>query len=136
MKDIMRALTLITFLFSLPMLTLDQAYAKNPNAIDVPGGAFNNNEDAKKLCPAACLKVGRNWNGNWGPATVLCYGNKTCPCSCDPVKQDIPAGLIANDDEAKSKCPSVCSTFALQWGGTWTTTVPGKMSTCSCQTKM
>ena len=41
---------------------------------------------------------------------------------------DINAGPIWNNDDAKAKCPKVCS--GLEWNGQWKTTVTGKMSVC------
>lgn len=41
---------------------------------------------------------------------------------------DINAGPIANDADAKAKCPTVCT--GLKWNGQWTTTQPGVMSVC------
>ena len=43
---------------------------------------------------------------------------------------DIDAGPIWNDGDAKQKCPAVCS--GLEWNGNWKTTIPDKMSVCSC----
>ncbi len=51
-----------------------------------------------------------------------------------PVAWDVDAGPIWNNDDAKAKCPGVCSNKSGgTWNGNWTTTVPGKMSVCGCQ---
>ena len=41
---------------------------------------------------------------------------------------DVPAGPIWNNDDAKAKCPGVCS--SLHWNGQWKTTEEGVMSVC------
>lgn len=41
---------------------------------------------------------------------------------------DVEAGPIWNNDDAKEKCPTVCS--SLEWNGQWSTTEQGKMSVC------
>jgi hypothetical protein len=47
----------------------------------------------------------------------------------------IPAGPIWNDNQARTKCPEVCSKFG-GWSqsatGSWFTTIPGRMSVCRC----
>lgn len=47
---------------------------------------------------------------------------------------DVAAGPIWNDDDAKVKCPKVCTTAAATWNGQWKTTVPGSQSVCGCLT--
>jgi len=47
----------------------------------------------------------------------------------------IPAGPIWNDNQARMKCPEVCSNFggwSQNSGGSWYTTIPGRMSVCRC----
>jgi hypothetical protein len=44
--------------------------------------------------------------------------------------REIGAGPIWNNNDAAGKCPQVCG--AAGWDGNWRTTVPGKMSVCSC----
>jgi len=41
---------------------------------------------------------------------------------------DVPAGPIWSNDDAKAKCPNVCS--GLQWNHQWKTTQPNVMSVC------
>lgn len=41
---------------------------------------------------------------------------------------DVPAGPIWNNDDAKAKCPRMCT--ALEWNGQWRTTQEGVMSVC------
>ncbi|MCX7068418.1 MAG: mannan-binding lectin [Methylococcales bacterium] len=48
---------------------------------------------------------------------------------------DIKAGPIYNQNDAKGKCPNVCSRSGLQWNGNWKTIPtydPGGMSVCGC----
>ncbi len=47
---------------------------------------------------------------------------------------DVNAGPIWNNDDAKVKCPTVCTNAAATWNGQWTTTVPGSQSVCGCLT--
>ena len=42
------------------------------------------------------------------------------------------AGPIWSNDHAAQICSTVCSSKNLRWNGNWTTTIPGKMSVCSC----
>lgn len=49
-----------------------------------------------------------------------------------PASQDVNAGPIWNNDDAKAKCPGVCQATKGVWNGNWTTTVPGQMSVCGC----
>lgn len=46
----------------------------------------------------------------------------------------VPAGPIWNQNDAEQKCPSVCGNSRAGWTGQWTTTIPGQMSICQCQT--
>lgn len=45
---------------------------------------------------------------------------------------DINAGPIWNNDDAKSKCPAVCSGSGMKWNGNWKTKVQNEMSVCGC----
>ncbi len=45
---------------------------------------------------------------------------------------DLEAGPIWSNEDAKTKCPQVCSSHGGYWKGAWTTTVWGKMSVCGC----
>jgi len=49
-----------------------------------------------------------------------------------PTSQDVDAGPIWNNDDAKVKCPGVCQKTKGVWNGNWKTTVEGKMSVCGC----
>ncbi len=50
-----------------------------------------------------------------------------------PICQDVKAGPIWNDNDAKLKCPKVCANSASStWNGQWTTTALGQMSVCGC----
>ncbi len=50
-----------------------------------------------------------------------------------PICQDVNAGPIWNNNEAKFKCPKVCGNSANSvWNGQWKTTVPVQMSVCGC----
>lgn len=44
---------------------------------------------------------------------------------------DVDAGPIWSNDDAQTKCPTVCENNG-GWNGQWTTTVPGIMSVCGC----
>ncbi len=45
---------------------------------------------------------------------------------------DVSAGPIFSNEEAKTKCPTVCAKNKTTWNGQWTTTVPGLQSVCGC----
>lgn len=47
---------------------------------------------------------------------------------------DVQAGPIWNNQDAQGKCPAVCAKDGSTWNGQWTTTIPGQMSVCGCQT--
>jgi FtsP/CotA-like multicopper oxidase with cupredoxin domain len=49
-----------------------------------------------------------------------------------PTSQDVDAGPLFSNDEAKAKCPGVCQKTQGVWNGNWTTTVPNQMSVCGC----
>lgn len=50
-----------------------------------------------------------------------------------PICQDVKAGPIWNDNDAKNKCPKVCADSAAStWNGQWKTTTQGQMSVCGC----
>ncbi|HEV3456671.1 MAG TPA: multicopper oxidase domain-containing protein [Thermoanaerobaculia bacterium] len=49
-----------------------------------------------------------------------------------PTSQDVDAGPIWNNNDAKLKCPGVCAKTKGVWNGNWKTTVPGQMSVCGC----
>lgn len=65
------------------------------------------------------------WNGSktLRLAAVLVAGSSGAALAFD-----VKAGPIWNNDDAKNKCPPICS--GLRWNGQWTTTVQGKMSVC------
>src|SRR4051812_30425235 len=46
-------------------------------------------------------------------------------------QHDVNAGPIWNQGDANSKCPNICRP-PERWSGQWRTTVPGRMSVCSC----
>lgn len=46
--------------------------------------------------------------------------------------QDINAGPILSNSQAKKKCPAVCAVALRTWNGQWTTTEPGVQSVCGC----
>lgn len=46
---------------------------------------------------------------------------------------DVQAGPIASNVAAQTICPKTCSSHG-GWSGQWTTTVPGVMSVCGCNT--
>lgn len=48
---------------------------------------------------------------------------------------DMNAGPIWNNDDAKAKCPTVCSNNKTTWNGQWKTTKPGTESVCGCCNK-
>lgn len=47
--------------------------------------------------------------------------------------KDVNAGPIWNNDDAKAKCPKVCSPSNVTWNGQWKTTVEGQMSVCGSE---
>lgn len=47
---------------------------------------------------------------------------------------DVNAGPIWNNDDAKVKCPKVCTNANATWNGQWKTTVPAQQSVCGCLT--
>jgi hypothetical protein len=50
-----------------------------------------------------------------------------------PICQDVNAGPIWNNNDAKNKCPKVCGNSGNSiWNGQWKTTIPGQMSVCGC----
>ncbi len=58
---------------------------------------------------------------------IFTIGNSTAFADSYPAV-DVPAGPIRDNDDAKAKCPSVCS--SLQWNNQWKTTEPNVMSVC------
>ena len=46
---------------------------------------------------------------------------------------DVEAGPIWNQRDAESKCPRTCQGVSAAWNGQWTTTIPGTMSVCGCE---
>lgn len=46
--------------------------------------------------------------------------------------RDVNAGPIWNNEEARTRCPRVCSDEMATWNGQWTTTESGVMSVCGC----
>lgn len=49
--------------------------------------------------------------------------------------REFEAGPIWNQPDAQNKCPRVCKA-PWTWNGHWWTTVPNKMSVCSCVQKV
>ena len=49
---------------------------------------------------------------------------------------DVEAGPIWNNNDAKQKCPKVCSDVSATWNGNWKTTVWGSMSVCGCNVSL
>ncbi len=46
------------------------------------------------------------------------------------VAEDVKAGPIWNNDDAKVKCPEVADRVGGQWNGGWHTTIEGQESVC------
>jgi hypothetical protein len=44
----------------------------------------------------------------------------------------VEAGPIWDNEDAKMKCPGVCSQNSAMWNGHWWTTVENEMSVCNC----
>jgi hypothetical protein len=44
----------------------------------------------------------------------------------------LQAGPVWDNNDARTKCPTVCRRSAASWNGAWRTTEWGKMSTCDC----
>lgn len=42
------------------------------------------------------------------------------------------AGPIWNDNDARAKCPAVCTSHRGSWNGQWRTVAEGQNSTCDC----
>lgn len=42
------------------------------------------------------------------------------------------AGPIWNNDDAKTKCPNVCTSHNAKWNGQWKTVIEGQNSICQC----
>lgn len=53
---------------------------------------------------------------------------------CNKKSRTLQAGPIWNNQDAKRKCPALCSADDRVWTGHWWTTVPGRMSVCQCTT--
>jgi hypothetical protein len=49
--------------------------------------------------------------------------------------QDVKAGPIWNNADAKVKCPVAAAAVGRQWNGQWKTTIPGKASVCGLKKK-
>ena len=49
---------------------------------------------------------------------------------------DVEAGPIWNQRDAESKCPRTCQGVSAAWNGQWTTTIPGTMSVCGCESSV
>lgn len=72
-------------------------------------------------------------NGQSLPAPWIWWDTFPLP-SVATVPNDVNAGPIWNNDDAKVKCPKVCTNAAATWNGQWKTTVPGQQSVCGCLT--
>ena len=95
---------------------------------NINAGPIWNNDDAKVKCPVAAAAVHGKWGGTW---TTTVPG-KMSVCGIENIQaQDVDAGPILNDEEAKVKCPVAAAAVNGTWNGQWTTTVEGQMSVCS-----
>jgi hypothetical protein len=57
--------------------------------------------------------------------------NEENPNQCQ--RFDQLAGPIWNNEDARAKCPGVCSPFGATWTGHWRTIIWGRMSVCNCE---
>lgn len=97
------------------------------SAKDINAGPIWNNDDAKVKCPVVAAAVHGTWNGNW---TTTVPGQMSV-CGIENIEaQDVDAGPIWNDGDARVKCPVAAAAVNGTWDGQWTTTVEGKMSVC------
>jgi Mannan-binding protein len=62
--------------------------------------------------------------------TVAATSRALPPPAADGV--DVPAGPIWNNDDARTKCPAVCTAAGGSWNGHWRTVIPGRSSVCGC----
>ncbi len=100
------------------------------NRVNKEAGPIWNNDDAKNKCPRLCAAPSK-WDGQWWTTVP----NKMSVCQCEtPASKtcDKDAGPIWNNGDANGKCAKVCAA-PLKWNGQWRTTVPNKMSTCTCE---
>ena len=109
--------------------------------IDIPAGPIWNNDDARKKCPIVCAAHMGEWNGQW--KTVVEGEIGVCGCTftlnastSSEFTIDVIAGPLRNDDDAREKCPIVCTSYGGEWNGQWKTIVQGKMSVCGCKFKI
>ncbi|WP_206207931.1 mannan-binding lectin [Ahniella affigens] len=96
------------------------AYAQRDANGNTPGGGAPKG-DAKIGTPSI-LTGHKSLDFSW----FLGFGVPTQAC------QDINAGPIFSNNDAKTKCPAVCAVALRTWKGQWTTTEPGVQSVCGC----
>ena len=94
--------------------------------VNMDAGPIWSNQDAQTKCPTACTLT---WNGQWWTTVQgvmsVCQATNTLGGVAA-----FPVGPIWNNQEAPSKCKAGLGTY--KWNGQWWTTVPSKMSVCSC----
>lgn len=104
-------------------------------ARDINAGPIWSDQDARNKCPSVCAGAGGAWNGSWH--TTVPGRMSVCSCrfgggSGRREGRSFDAGPIWSDLQAKSVCPAVCTSHNRRWQGEWRTTVPGRMSECTC----
>ncbi len=103
-----------------------------------PRGAGSHSYSVNRATMTLTASNQARWSppgGRGGPvaSSETCTGTlKSPPPSGAVVSKD--AGPIWSNDDAATKCPAVC-VAPSKWNGQWRTTVPGKMSSCDCETQ-
>ncbi|MCT8970467.1 mannan-binding lectin [Microbaculum marinisediminis] len=105
-------------------------------ARDINAGPIWSDQDARNKCPSVCAGAGGAWNGSWHTTAP----GRMSVCSCRfgggssgrREGRSFDAGPIWSDQQAKTVCPAVCTSHNRRWQGEWRTTVPGRMSECTC----
>jgi hypothetical protein len=98
---------------------------------DAKTTSIANQQDADKRCPSVCTKAGYGqWNGQW-TNTPSAGGSPVCGCGAKMKTADVKTSIIANQQDAAQRCPTVCTNAKAIWNGQWTNTPsPG----CGCLT--
>lgn len=83
--------------------------------------------------------AGSTWNQSEAMRVKLKHGLLVCVATlasllatASRADENVSAGPIWNDNDAKARCPRVCDSAHGHWNGQWKTTRPGIESVCGC----
>jgi hypothetical protein len=97
----------------------------------VESGPIWSSVDADRVCPVVARVTGGTWTRQWW--TTVTGKMSVCQIRYATEPNQVAAGPIHSIADANAKCPVAAYAVNGKWTGSWTTTIPGQMSTCDIE---